>query len=102
MDDRIFVQRANVILEVKAEDKDFYMQNGYSVIDQNGTVLEKAMSNDVNELRVQVKELTEKLAQANATIAELRKAQEQVQASVKPATPVTAAVPERRTRRTRA
>ena len=94
MDDRIFVQRANVILEVKAEDKDFYMQNGYSVIDQNGTVIEKAMSNDVNELRVQVKELTEKLAQANATIAELRKAQ--VQAPVE-ATPV----PEKRTRRTR-
>lgn len=92
MDDRILVQRANVILEVKAEDKAFYMQNGYSVIDNRGNIVEKAMSNDVNELRVQVKELTEQLAQANATIAELRKAQE---------TPVEV-VPEKKTRRTRA
>ena len=44
MDDRILVQRANVILEVKAEDKAFYMQNGYSVIDTQGNVVEKVIS----------------------------------------------------------
>lgn len=70
--DKILVRRANVVVEVNPEDKQFYMDNGYSVVNEFGEVVESAMPIDPNALKVQVGELTKKLAEANKTIAKLK------------------------------
>jgi len=69
--DKITVRRANVVLDIKPEDKEFYMSQGYSVIDDTGKVVEEAMSVNANELQVQVTELKKQLADAEKTIAKL-------------------------------
>lgn len=70
--DKILVRRANVVIEVNPEDKQFYMDNGYSVVDKFGEVVESAMPVDPNALKVQIGELTKKLEEANKTIAKLK------------------------------
>lgn len=60
--EKITVRRANVTLQVDADQKDYYMERGYSVIDSSGTVLEEAMPNDVGQLQLLVTELREELA----------------------------------------
>jgi len=70
--DKILVRRANVVIEVNPEDKQFYMDNGYSVVDEAGKVVESAMPIDTNALKVQVGELTKKLEEANKTISKLK------------------------------
>ena len=74
MDNTIKVRRANVELDISPDEKQMYMERGYSVVDDNGNVIEEALSNDVNALRVQVNDLKAQLAAANKTIAELREA----------------------------
>lgn len=66
----IRVQRANVILDIRPEEKERYMEQGYSVIDENGKVLEAALSNDVNALRTEVLKLRKELAEKDAEIAD--------------------------------
>ena len=73
----ITVQRANVILSISPEDKDYYMGLGYSVIDDAGKVVERALSDDPNELRTLVTQyMTEKeklLAEVNELKAQVKK-----------------------------
>ena len=57
MKDTIRVKHANVVLEVPADEKSDYINKGYSVIDISGNVIEEALSNDVNELHLQIKKL---------------------------------------------
>ena len=73
MDNKIMVQRANVILDISPEDKKYYMSQGFSVIDKKGRVVEEAISNDVHTLQAQVADLKFKLEKANETIAKLSK-----------------------------
>ena len=73
MDNKIMVQRANVILDISPEDKKYYMSQGFSVIDEKGRVVEEAISNDVHTLQAQVADLKFKLEKANETIAKLSK-----------------------------
>lgn len=66
---RIFVKRANVVLEVPADEKSSYISQGYSVLDASGNVIEEALPNDVNTLKIMVSNLQKE-------IAELKKAAE--------------------------
>lgn len=69
----IRVSRANVILDIRPDEKARYMEIGYSVIDTNtGKVLEEALSNDVNTLRTEVISLRKALAEKDKEIAELK------------------------------
>lgn len=69
----IRVSRANVILDIRPDEKARYMEMGYSVIDTNtGKVLEEALSNDVNTLRAEVISLRKALAEKDKEIAELK------------------------------
>lgn len=71
--DRITVQRANVVLDISPEDKAFYMQQGYSVIDPNtGIVIEEALPNDVDALRTLVTKCKEEIASLKLEISELK------------------------------
>ena len=69
----IRIRRANVVLDIRPEDKDRYMEQGYSVIDDKGNVLEEALPKDVNELQKMVKELREELVQKDKEIEALKK-----------------------------
>ena len=55
--DTIRVQRANVILDIRLDEKEKYMEQGFSVIDKSGNIIEMALSNNIHELRGQVKAL---------------------------------------------
>lgn len=69
----IRVQRANVILDIRPEEKEQYKEKGYSVIDaETGEVVEEALSNDVNALRTEIKSLKAELAAAKAENAKLK------------------------------
>lgn len=69
----IRVRRANVILDIRPDEKARYMEMGYSVIDTNtGKVIEAALSNDVNTLRTEVISLRKALAEKDKEIAELK------------------------------
>lgn len=69
----IKVQRANVILSIRSDEKEEYMQKGYSVIDDTtGKIVEEAISNDVNFLQKQVKEYRETISAKDAEIKKLK------------------------------
>lgn len=69
----IRVRRANVVLDIRPDEKARYMEMGYSVIDANtGKVIEEALSNDVNTLRTEVISLRKVLAEKDREIAELK------------------------------
>lgn len=70
----IRVQRANVILDIRPEEKERYKEMGYNVIDEkSGAVVEAALSNDVNVLRRELKEARETIEAQAKEIARLKK-----------------------------
>ena len=73
----IRVKRANVILDVSPDDKDFYMAQGYSVINADtGEIIEKAIPNDVPTLKME-------LENANKTIKKLEAENKKLKAEIK-------------------
>lgn len=69
----IRVRRGNVILDIPSSDKDLYMSQGYSVIDEKtGSVIEEAMPTDVNTLQAMVGELKLKVSKLESEIATLK------------------------------
>ena len=70
----ITVKRANVILDISPDEKEFYMSKGYSVISEDGKVVEEAMSNDVKVLQLQNITLKQKVAELENEIAKLKSA----------------------------
>ena len=72
MQNLISVKRANVILDIDPELKAQYLREGYSVLDENGNVVEKAMSTDVGELQVTVAKLEKENEELKAEIKKLK------------------------------
>ena len=70
----IRVRRANVVLDIRPDEKARYMEMGYSVIDEKGKVLEAALPNDVNALKSEVEKLRKELAKKDIEIEELKSA----------------------------
>lgn len=68
MEGRIIVQRANVVLRIRPEEKNYYMQQGYSIIDENGAMVEEAMSTDVATLQTQVAKLKTEIQELKAQL----------------------------------
>lgn len=67
--DKITVRKGNELLKIKAEDKKYYMDRGYSVINaETGEVLEEAMSRDVASLQLLVTQLRAENAQLKAAL----------------------------------
>ena len=83
----IRVRRANVILDIKPEEKTHYMNKGYSVIDMQGNVLEEVLSDDANELKVMIAALRKENDELKAEIAKLKApAKSEVVTETKPVT----------------
>lgn len=74
MVETIKVQRANVVLDVRPDQKEYYMEKGFSVIDDKGKVIEEAISDDVGALKNQIKNLKEQIAKKDAEIEQLKSA----------------------------
>jgi chaperonin cofactor prefoldin len=73
MSTTIRVQRANVVLDIRPEEKERYKEMGYSVIEVGtGKVLEEALSNDVNVLRAQVADLKKVIEDKDEEIKKLK------------------------------
>lgn len=97
-----YVKRANVVLEVKEDDLQYYTELGYNVIDENGNVIISAIPTSLGELRKFYVDATEKIKKLEARIAELEnkkvKEPEVVNTIVEETTEVEA--PKKRGRRT--
>ena len=50
MDDKITVQRANVILQISPQQVDYYLNQGYNVINAKGEVVQASVPKDVGTL----------------------------------------------------
>lgn len=51
MDDKITVQRANVILQISPQQLDYYLNQGYNVINAKGEVVQASVPKDVGTLQ---------------------------------------------------
>lgn len=51
MDDKITVQRANVVLDISPEQLDYYMSQGYDVINDRGDVVQASVPRDLGTLQ---------------------------------------------------
>ena len=72
MKDTIMVQRANVILDISPDQKDYYMSQGFAVIDEDGKIVEETKAVTVDALNRKVAELTKELEKKDAEIAKLK------------------------------
>lgn len=72
MKDTIMVQRANVILDISPEQKDYYKSQGFAVISEDGSIVEESTSLSIDSLNRKVQQLQSIIDQKDAEIARLR------------------------------
>lgn len=73
--DKITIQRANVVLDISPDQKDYYLNQGYNVINEQGQVIEETKSLTVEALNRKVAELQKVIDSKNAEIAKLKSTQ---------------------------
>ena len=74
----IRIQRANVVLDIRKDNLEYYMEKGYNQVDLLGNVVTSAIPQDVNFLKTsyerdkqQIADLQKVVKDQNNTIAEL-------------------------------
>lgn len=72
MKDTITVQRANVVLDISPEQKEYYLGQGYSVIDSSGKIIEGSTVPTIEGLNAQIQKLKAEIAEKDAEIATLK------------------------------
>jgi len=74
VDDKVTVKRANVELTISSDQKDYYLSQGYAVIDSStGEVIEDSTVQTVESLNRKVAELQQVVEQKDAEISKLHK-----------------------------
>lgn len=73
--DTIKILKGNVELDVPADQKERYMRLGYSVVDNEGHIIEEAPLQDIGALQGRVAELLSENSALKAEIAKLKKPQ---------------------------
>ena len=73
MKDTIIVKRANVVLDISPDQKDYYLNQGYSVIDDKGNIVEDTKVQTVESLNRKIKELQKIIDDKDAEIAKLKR-----------------------------
>lgn len=75
------VRKANVVLTIKDSEVNRFVDLGYDVIDDNGTILQKTVPNDLAVLKnayiehtQEIEKLTAELAKAKSELAKAKKA----------------------------
>ncbi len=72
MSNIVHVQRANVILDIKEEQKQRYVDMGYDVIDDKGNVIVKSVPQDILGWQTAYADLQKALAKVEAENAKLK------------------------------
>jgi len=67
-----FVQRANVVLEIKDDQVERFLDQGYDVIDEAGNILQKSVPQDIGTLRKAYVEHIEEIKQLKGQIKKLQ------------------------------
>lgn len=65
------VERGNVVLRVDEADIQYYLNQGYNLTDETGTILQRAIPTNLGELQTYYVKSTEKIAELEDTIAKL-------------------------------
>lgn len=73
MKDTITVKRANVILDISPDQKSYYLNQGYDVIDDKGNVVEETTNMTIESLNRKVIQLQNLVKEKDEEIAKLRK-----------------------------
>ena len=73
MDERVMVQRANVVLQVSPQQLDYYMSQGYDVIDEKGNVIQASVPRDLGTLQKAFVEHEAEIEDLKNQIADLKK-----------------------------
>lgn len=77
------ISKGNVVLDVKEDFLQSYLNQGYNVVDDNGNVIQRGNPNDVQSLKIALTEANKKIdAYANES-AQLQKIIEDLQAQLK-------------------
>lgn len=76
MDERVTVQRANVVLQVSPQQVDYYLNQGYNVINEQGEVIQASVPRDLGTLQKAYIEHTEEIKALKAEIQTLKEAAE--------------------------
>lgn len=67
------VRRANVVYsDIKDEDIEYFMNNGFNLINERGEIIKEAMPRDLGTLQKCYTEHTAKIAELESEIAELK------------------------------
>lgn len=66
------VQRANVILEVPEIRVQYYLDSGYSVIDEKGNVIKKSVIHDLPYLQKYYVDAEKRIAELEQEVADLK------------------------------
>lgn len=67
-----YIQRANVVLQVKDSEVDYYVNLGYNEITRDGKIIRESIPNDVGVLQKHYKESKAKIAELEAEIIRLK------------------------------
>lgn len=73
MDEQVIVQRANVVLQISPQQVDYYLNQGYNVIDEKGNVIQKSIPRNLGELQ---KAYIDHVAEIESLKEEIRKLKE--------------------------
>lgn len=72
MDNKVIVQRANVVLSINPQQLDYYMSQGYDVINEKGEVVQASVPRDLGTLQKAFLEHTAKIEELEAEIKKLK------------------------------
>lgn len=73
MDEKVLVQRANVVLQISPQQVDYYLNQGYNVIDEKGNVIQASVPRNLGELQ---KAYIDHVAEIESLKEEIRKLKE--------------------------
>lgn len=73
MNDKVTVQRANVVLQISPQQVDYYLNQGYNVINEKGEVIQASIPRDLGTLQKAFVEDKNTIEALQAEIAELKK-----------------------------
>lgn len=66
-----YIQKANVILEVKDAEVEYYLNLGYNEITEDGKIIKESTPNDIHTLQKSYEESKAKIKQLTAKVEEL-------------------------------
>ena len=72
-DKSVMMQRANVVLQISPQQVDYYLNQGYNVIDDSGNVIKASVPKDLGTLQKAFVENAEEIKNLKTEIAELKK-----------------------------